>query len=178
MEKLEHPKRVLHIVSSMGRGGAETLIMNIYRNIDRRKVQFDFITHSQGNGDYDDEIKTMGGKIHCIPSLGNIGPFNYLKRLVALMSANDYIAIHAHTDYQSGFPALAAKICGIKNRICHSHSNNWLKNKGIKEWLILKNLQVMIRFSATKFCSCSEEAAEFIFGKSNNKQSAYLEKWD
>ena len=149
----------------MGRGGAETLIMNIYRNIDRTKIQFDFITHSQETGDYDDEIKSMGGKIYSIPSLGTIGPINYIKRLVNMMSTNNYIAIHAHTDYQSGFPALAAKICGIKNRICHSHSNNWLKNKGLKEIVILKTLQVMIKFSATKFCSCSEEAAEFLFGK-------------
>ena len=74
MEKLEYPKRVLHIVSSMGRGGAETLIMNVYRNIDRSKVQFDFITHSKVIGDYDDEIKSMGGRIYCIPSLGTVGP--------------------------------------------------------------------------------------------------------
>ncbi|RST72548.1 glycosyltransferase family 1 protein [Siminovitchia acidinfaciens] len=165
MTKLDHPKRVLHIVSSMGRGGAETLIMNIYRNIDRKKLQFDFITHSKASGDFDDEIKSMGGTIYNISSLGTKGPMNYIKQLVNVMSSNDYVAVHAHTDYQSGFPALAAKICGIKNRICHSHSNFWLKSNSFKTWFTLKILQALIKSSATKFCSCSEEAAEFLFGK-------------
>ncbi|MEK3885895.1 glycosyltransferase family 1 protein [Bacillus sp. FSL K6-3431] len=164
MMKIDPPKRVLHIVSSMGRGGAETLIMNIYRNIDRRKVQFDFITHNYDIEDYDDEIKEMGGKIYNIPSLGTIGPFQYMKKLMAIMSDSTYVAIHAHTDYQSGIPALAAKMCGIENRVCHSHSNNWLKQHGFKEKLMLKGLQAIIKFSATKLCSCSEEAARFLFG--------------
>ncbi|WP_249313310.1 glycosyltransferase family 1 protein [Lederbergia citrea] len=160
----------------MGRGGAETLIMNIYRNIDRTKVQFDFIIHSQDKEDssYDDEIKSMGGEIYSIPSLGTTGPIKYIKSLIDVMSANNYIAIHAHTDYQSGFPALAAKICGIENRICHSHSNNWLKRNSLKEIVMLKTLQGLIKFSATKFCSCSEEAAEFLFGKRRNNRVQIL----
>lgn len=163
----KQPKRILHIVSQMGRGGAETLIMNIYRNLDRSKVQFDFITHNEEPGDYDDEIKALGGNIKIIPSLGTTGPYAYVKNLIQVMSAADYAAVHAHTDYQSGFPALAAKICGINNRICHSHSNNWLKKAGPKEALLLKILQTLINLSGTKFCSCSEEAAAFLFGKKN-----------
>jgi len=161
------PKRVLHIVSSMERGGAETLIMNIYRHIDREKVQFDFITHSDEQGDFDQEIKEMGGKIFRISSLGSSGPIHYLKSLIKVMSSNKYIAIHAHTDFQSGFPALAAKICKINHRICHSHSNNWLKN-GFKGLLMLKVLQMLIKMSATKLCSCSEEAASFLYGRYSN----------
>ena len=36
------PVHVLHVVGNMGIGGIETLIMKIYRNIDRSKVQYDF----------------------------------------------------------------------------------------------------------------------------------------
>nr|WP_306527869.1 hypothetical protein [Ruminococcus bromii] len=35
--------RILHIVTYMGRGGLETMIMNYYRNIDRTKIQFVFL---------------------------------------------------------------------------------------------------------------------------------------
>ncbi|MBS4220187.1 glycosyltransferase family 1 protein [Bacillus sp. FJAT-49711] len=156
-------KRVLHVVSSMERGGAETLIMNIYRQIDRERIQFDFITHSEKPGDFDHEIQALGGQIYRIPSLGTTGPFRYVKALVEVMSTNNYVAVHAHTDFQSGFPALAAKLCKIKHRICHSHSNNWLQN-GFKGLLMLKLLQFLIKISATKLCSCSEEAAQFLFG--------------
>ena len=40
------PVHVVHVVGNMGIGGIETLIMNIYRNIDRSKVQFDFLIHN------------------------------------------------------------------------------------------------------------------------------------
>jgi glycosyltransferase EpsF len=163
MEK--ETKRILHIVSSMERGGAETLIMNIYRNLDRSKIQFDFISHSTKKGDYEEEIMKLGGRIFKIPSLGQLGPFSYIKELVKIMSANSFIAVHSHTDFQGGFPALAAKICGIKKRICHSHSTNWHKGNRYLEKVMLKILQSIIKFSATDYCSCSKEAAEFLFGE-------------
>jgi glycosyltransferase EpsF len=160
-----HIDRVLHIVSAMDRGGAETLLMNVYRNLDRSKLQFDFVTHRSDKGNFDDEIRTLGGKIFCVPSLGNAGPISYVKKLNEIMSSNSYIAIHSHTDYQSGFPSLAAKIAGIPHRICHSHSNNWPMNDSFKQKLLLKGLQSIIKFSATQYCSCSQEAGAFLFGQ-------------
>ncbi|MEC1157485.1 glycosyltransferase family 1 protein [Cytobacillus horneckiae] len=160
--------RVLHVVSSMGRGGAETLIMNVYRQMDRSKCQFDFITHSHGENDYNQEIRRLGGDIYQIDSLGLVGPKQYLKRLKDVMKIREYDAVHAHTDYQAGFPALAAKQLGIATRICHSHSSGWPKNSW-KDRLTLKAMQGLIRYSATEYCSCSEEAAAFLFGKRKAK---------
>ena len=54
---MSEPIRVLHVVGNMGIGGIETLIMNIYRNIDRDKVQFDFLIHNPTEGEYAEEIK-------------------------------------------------------------------------------------------------------------------------
>ncbi|MCL6572368.1 MAG: glycosyltransferase [Bacillus sp. (in: Bacteria)] len=165
MKLKQDPKRVLHIVSGLERGGAETLIMNVYRNIDRTQVQFDFIVHLARKGDYEDEIIKMGGKIYKIPSLGQLGAFSYTKELAKIMRSFPYIAVHSHTDYQGGFSALAAKICGIENRICHSHSNNWPKGNGVKARFTLKILKILIKLFATSYCSCSKEAAQFLFGE-------------
>ena len=55
--------RVLHVVSYMGLGGLETMLMNYYRCIDREKVQFDFLVHRKDTAYYDQEIEKMGGKI-------------------------------------------------------------------------------------------------------------------
>ncbi|MGE8204560.1 glycosyltransferase family 1 protein [Heyndrickxia sp. NPDC080065] len=159
------PKRVLQIVSSMDRGGAETLLMNIYRNIDRTKIQFDFVSHSNTKDDFYDEITSLGGKVYKVNSLGRQGPMNYLKELIKIMRSTKYTAIHSHTDFQSGFPALAAKMCGIKKRISHSHSNDWQKGERFRDQLTLKILKLLIKLSATDYCSCSTEAAEFLFGK-------------
>ena len=64
----------MHIVSAMNRGGTETLLMSLYRNIDKTKVQFDFVSHRKERCDYDDEIEAMGGNVYRIASLGQSGP--------------------------------------------------------------------------------------------------------
>ena len=61
-------KRVLQIFGTMNCGGAETMLMNIYRNIDRTKIQFDFLVHCDDinnppKGYYDDEIWGEGSKV-------------------------------------------------------------------------------------------------------------------
>src|SRR5665647_859079 len=139
--------RILHVVSAMNRGGAETLLMNVYRNIDRCKIQFDFVSHRMEKCDYDDEITSLGGRIFRIPSLGQTGPLTYIIKLKKIMTQTNYIAVHSHTDYQSGFAAIAAKMAGIKKRICHSHSNNWARGDGLKARITLKAMQSLIRYT-------------------------------
>ena len=61
--------RILQCVNDMHRAGLETMLMNYYRNIDRTKIQFDFLTHRPYRSDYDDEIEKMGGKVYYAPRL-------------------------------------------------------------------------------------------------------------
>ena len=77
--------KVLHVFQQMSRGGAETMIMNIYRKIDREKIQFDFLCMSPQKGDYDEEIKKLGGNIYIIPSPKELG------RLICTETANPTI---------------------------------------------------------------------------------------
>ena len=72
--------KVLHIVSCMNRAGEETFIMNIYRHIDRSKVQFCFLCSQTGPADYDQEIYNLGGEIYYLPTISkSLGPFSYFK---------------------------------------------------------------------------------------------------
>ncbi|WP_274648614.1 glycosyltransferase family 1 protein [Paenibacillus humicola] len=163
MERYQ-PDRVLHVVSAMNRGGTETLLMNVYRELNRSKLQFDFISHREDECEYDKEIMAMGGRIIYIPSLGKSGPFTYVKLLREAMENYPYKAVHIHTDFQSGLPALAAKLARIPVRICHSHSTNWNKGNGIKASITLRFLKALIKFAATDYCACSDEAGWFLFG--------------
>ena len=54
--------RVLQVVNIMDRAGLESMLMNYYRNIDREKVQFDFVTTSQEPEVHDEEALTGGGR--------------------------------------------------------------------------------------------------------------------
>ena len=57
------PIRVLHVLQRMEAGGTQALLMNIYRNIDRKKVQFDFLVEYSNKQFYDDEIKKYIGEV-------------------------------------------------------------------------------------------------------------------
>jgi glycosyltransferase EpsF len=164
MKSSTFPNKVLHVVSAMNRGGAETLLMNIYRNVDHSKIQFDFVSHLPEKCGYDDEIVSLGGQVYRIPSLGQLGPIQYVKQLHKLITDHGpYVAVHAHTDFQSGFVALAAKQAGIGKRICHSHNNDWTLGKGVKARVSLEILKILIRAFGTEYCACSEDAARFLF---------------
>ena len=43
--------RVLQVIGKMDRAGAETMLINIYRHVDRSKVQFDFMVFTDEEGD-------------------------------------------------------------------------------------------------------------------------------
>lgn len=62
------PQRVLMVFTIMNRGGAETMVMNYYRHMDRSKLQFDFLVHRETPGIYEEEIREMGGRIYRLPA--------------------------------------------------------------------------------------------------------------
>ncbi|GGE30470.1 putative glycosyltransferase EpsF [Pullulanibacillus camelliae] len=150
--------------------------MHVYRQMDRRQLQFDFVSHQLKKGDYDDEIHALGGSVYRIESLGQVGMRRYIQSLKAIMETRQYCAVHAHTDYQSGFPAYAAKRVGVPIRICHSHANYWDRQATLTGKASLKLLQSIIRFSATDYCACSVEAARFLFGERKLQDQVHILK--
>ena len=95
------PIRVLQIVPAMNAGGMETFIMNIYRAIDREKVQFDFLYHYDMPCFYDDEILSLGGHITKLTVRQDNDLPRYLRQLKAFFTAHpEYHVIHGH---YSGF---------------------------------------------------------------------------
>ena len=129
-------KKVLHYVSSMKRAGEETFIMNVYRNIDRNKVSFDFLVTDSEEGDYDKEIYSMGGKIYYIHlnrlhnKLKQIDNFYLLKKKLTVL-ANEYEYFHIHTQHamDAFLSALAAKMNRYTYSIVHSHNSSTIYNK-------------------------------------------------
>lgn len=165
---MSNQKRILHVVSSMNRGGAETMIMNLYRNIDREKIQFDFVCHIKEKCDFEDEIYSLGGRIIRIDSLGTLGIKNYIKELrKVIINYGPYQVVHAHTDVQAGIVTLAAKMAGVDKRICHSHNTKWKEKPSIKDNLQSYILRNIAKITSTNLCACGKDAAIFFFGKNN-----------
>ncbi|HDR7894655.1 MULTISPECIES: glycosyltransferase family 1 protein [Bacillus] len=165
------PIRVLQVAGKMRSGGAEAMIMNIYRNIDDKYVQFDFVSFDEEEGYYDKEIKKLGGRIFYIPSPEKIGVLQFISNLVRLLKKEGpFDIVHAHTLYNIGLVLLAARLAGIKKRIAHSHSTK----ASVKQNLLHKIYQVimgkLINLNATEFIACGTEAGEFLYGKSKFKK--------
>lgn len=160
---MEQPIRVLHILHSMNRGGAENAIMNYYRNIERDKIQFDFLVTEQNHMQFEDEILGMGGRIFRVPLLTMKNPFPYLKSVYAFFKAHpEYKIVHSHTSSKSVFPLGIAKLCGIPVRCSHSHSS--MAENGLSG-LIRKALMPFLKITATDMLSCGNQAAIYLYGR-------------
>lgn len=155
--------RILQIVGTMNMGGQETFIMNVFRNIDRNKIQFDFIVHSIEEGYYEQEIKDLGGKIYKITPISK-NPIKHCKELLRIMKKNNYVAIHRHTNSSIVFlDLMMAKFANIKQRVVHSHST-----KVDKDLVVHKICRPLLNLFATKRLACSREAGEWLYGKKRN----------
>ena len=159
----QQPMRILQCVSNMDRAGIETMLMNFYRNIDRNKIQFDFLCNKQKKGDYDEEIKKLGGKIYVSPGLNPFKWFKYQKYMKNLFKEHpEYKIIHCQNEAM-GFPALyAAKKAKIPVRIAHSHNTT---TRFDLKWPIKIIYKYLLRKVATDFVACSHAAGKYLFGK-------------
>lgn len=160
------PIRILHVVVNMNRGGAETLLMNLYRNIDRSKIQFDFLTCKEGV--FDQEIRELGGNVHRIPYVTDVGHFKYQKELKKFFFSNpQYKIVHSHMDKMSGFVLAAACGAGVPVRIAHSHSTR--SEGGVLGRSYKWFAGNMIDKYATNWLACSKESSEWLYkNKSEN----------
>lgn len=159
-----YPIKVLHVVGKMDRGGLETLIMNLYRNIDTSKVQFDFLVQYEEEGAFDIEIRKLGGTIHYISNIRKVGPLKYIRELKKFFNKNkSYKIVHSHVNAMSGLVLREAKKAGIKTRIAHSHIA--YPKMGVFESIYKNYSKKFILKSSTYKFACSDVAAQYMYGK-------------
>ena len=163
--------RILHVFGGLDMGGAETMIMNIYRNIDREKIQFDFVTHSGRNQAYVSEIEQLGGKIYFFPKIRIYNLPLLINEWKAFFEKHkEYKILHSHVRSYSSIYIPIAKKYGLKT-IIHSHSTS--NGKGMKSF-VKAILQYPLRYEADYFMGCSKEAGEWLFGKRIVKSDRYF----
>ncbi len=165
------PIRVLNFVGEMSPGGIEVLIMNLYRNIDKSKVQFDFLMHSpDGEGSFVPEIEKLGGRVYRAPIIktknktyyGRINQYiRFLKRF--FKEHQEYRIIHGHmTNTAAIYMPIAKKYGNVVCTIAHSHLTQ------ARPGLVGKVTDILhkpIPKLATDYFACSEMAAHWIFSE-------------
>jgi glycosyltransferase involved in cell wall biosynthesis len=160
------PKRVLHVVRGMVRAGVETWLMQTLRNLDPRRVQMDFLVHTDAECAFDAEIRERNCRILrcCEPVYSP----RYAARVTELLNVNGaYDAIHSHLHHFSGYLVRLARCVGIPLRIAHSHSDTSRQDlrAGWLRGVYLRLAKRWIRAHATHLVAASRVAGRALFGE-------------
>lgn len=159
---MDKPIRVLQVLSILNQGGAENMVMNLYREIDRSQVQFDFIVHTNEQGAFDAEVESLGGAIYHAPRYTGFNHFQYVRWWKKFLTEHsEYRILHSHIRSYASIYIPIAKKHGLKT-IIHSHSTS--NGKGFAA-VVKKLLQYRLRYQADYFFACSKEAGKWLFGE-------------
>jgi len=162
----ESTLRVLHITEMLSAAGIESFIMNMYRNIDRNKVQFDFLVLRNQKEFYDDEVKKLGGRKYYVHSKKNNTWMRILdeaNQIEKFLKENHYDIVHIHYTTPLRAPyLLAAKKAGVGTRIYHAHSAA-ISGKSKLKMMVYEYYRKKIIEWGTDWFGCSRAAAEWIF---------------
>ena len=159
--------RVLHFVSKMDRAGQETFIMNVYRAADHSKFQFLFLCSRAEEGDYDEEIRNLGGSIYYLPAIHYRNSIDKYKQQIdnlsrwLLNNKGKYDIVHLHTYHALDVwvHLKACKKAGVTQIIVHSH------NSSGQHPLIHKMFRNTFKYYRFKKLSCSLDAARWMYGE-------------
>lgn len=169
---MSEPIRVLQVIGIMDLGGAETMIMNLYRHMDRSKVQFDFVENMNDGAHFDQEIRELGGKIYRCPRFTGKNYFAYRKWWKNFFDTHtEYAFVHGHIGSTAAIYLKEAKNHGIRT-IAHSHNTS---AKTVRQ-VFYDVLAYPTRHIADYLFMCSIQAGVDRYGKKavSDKNRAYF----
>ena len=156
------PTRVLVLDTVMDRGGAETMMMNYLRHMDRGKVIYDFLVNRDYRAAYEDEIEALGGCIYRMCPMYPQYFGRYKKEFRAFLTAHpEYRIIHSNLEERSYFGLREAAKLGVPVRIAHAHNRpvGFDVKSIFREYFRLR----LPRYTTHMF-ACGEEAGDWLFG--------------
>ncbi|MCR5528933.1 MAG: glycosyltransferase [Saccharofermentans sp.] len=165
---MSEAKRILIAGFTSEVGGMESYVMNLYRHVDREKLQFDFVNNLNTQIAYADEIVKLGGKVFNIPIIRN-GFVEHYNALNRLFSNTKYEAVYyqANRKLKNADLFRYAKKYGVPHRILHSHNTQQL-DEGRVDMIRAAYAKKQLARLVTDYFACSKEAGEWMFpGVSN-----------
>ncbi len=173
------PIRILHVLGGTGPGGAESRIMDLYRQMDRNAIQFDFLVHSSAvkrAGDdasgrepqfYDREIASLGGRIYVLPKFKGYNYLTYRRAVRAFFAAHhEFRVVQGHMTSTAAVYLPIAKRAGVPVTVAHSRSAG--TGRGLKA-LATKVMRRKLYRRADYCFACSEAAGADAFGEARVK---------
>lgn len=154
--------RVLHIVSSLGGGGVESMLYNYYSNIDNEKIRFDFIVHGDNIGLIEEKVEAMGSIVYHVTPKKTSFKDNMLEIENVIKNGN-YDVVHCHQNFSNFSSLYLAWKHKVPVRISHAHGCKEVKNivEKMKQFL----LRSLNKLFANYFFSCGLDAGKWLHGK-------------
>lgn len=155
--------RVLVFGMTENPGGVESFLINYYRKIDRKNIQFDFLCNSYEPIAYEDEVLALGAHTFHFPARSS-QPYEYRKKLSKFFKehAREYQVIWVNVCSLANIDYLKlARKYGIPKRIIHSHNSQNMDGK-LRGMLHRWNKGKIERY-ATDFWACGEDAAKWFY---------------
>lgn len=169
---MSEPIRILQVLTAMNFAGAETLLMNLYRNIDRSKVQFDFAVTVDHECAYDAEIRRLGGKIIHYPLYRGVNHFAYISWWTHFFKKHpEYPIVHGHIGSTAAIYLHIANQFG-RFTIAHSHSTS-SHRLNLHDFLY-SIFSFPTRYIADFFMGCSRDALVDRYGQSVLRHSNHF----
>lgn len=164
------PIRILHMIGSLDIGGSQSMVLNLYKQIDKDRIQFDFILDHAENNYLLPKVKKLGAKVYSLPAFNGKNYFKVRSAWdVFLMEHPEYKVLHSHIRSYASIYLPIAKKHGLKT-IIHSHSTS--NGSGLLSYA-KRILQYPLRFQADYYFGCSKEAGEWLFGKKIIQSNKY-----
>ena len=158
-------QRVLHIFRALKYGGIETLVLNVYRKLDRTRFQFDFAVEEQGLGELEDEVESYGGRIFRLAPPSGEGLWRYTKLLLnVLRNDGPFRAVHSHSYSFSGWTLALARLAAVPVRVAHSHTTSDGRKQTAIRCIYRQSMRALILQNATHLLACSTEAGRSLYG--------------
>lgn len=168
---MEEPIRILQYVRVLDNGGIEKFIFNYLENIDRSKVNFDFLLTRDQIESYDVELTRLGCRKEIVElKLGKIPLIRCVEaycKLKKYFKDHEYRVVHFQSVGETiggAFAILAAKHAGVPVRIVHGHSAAFEGEKIYRKWLQALGRKAHMAWG-THWFACSREAALLSFGE-------------
>lgn len=152
-------ERVAVIMGKMHSGGKKNLVMEYYRNIEKSKIQFDFLCDTDSNAIPQEEIESLGGRVYQIAPYQNI--FKNMSQMRDICKKNNYKIMHAYNGTMNLFSMFVGWQCGIPIRISESIS---MAHNADKKTVLKNILKPFSKMFATNFMANGETCGRWQFG--------------
>ena len=163
--------RVLQMIGALNVGGSQTMLMNIYRNIDRKKIQFDFLLDRPEELHFADEVRALGGRIYSVPLFKGTNAIEVRRAWDGFFTEHpEYKVLHSHVRSYASLYLPIAKKHGVKT-IIHSHNTS---NGAGAAALVKRALQYPLRYQADVLMACSTEAGRWLYGDKACRSGKYV----